>query len=175
MFRIKLIAMAIVGISAFALTTTETGSDMLKLSEHETFSRVITESDPPCLQMYYHIERYAEEYDIPKRYAYGIAYKETHYRGPFDWDYKPGLVSSAGAVGPMQIMPQYAHPYVDGSFTRDELRTNVEMNVKASMRMLKKLKERYGDWKLVFGAYNTGRPMINQYALDVYNHNPNWK
>ena len=30
--------------------------------------------------------------------------------------------------------------------------------------------ETYKDWKVAFGAYNTGRPVVNQYALDVYNY-----
>jgi Transglycosylase SLT domain len=135
----------------------------------------IDKASPPCLQMYYAIEKYAPEYGIPLDYAYGIAYYETRYQGPFHWEYDQAQGSSAGAVGPMQIMPQYAHPYVDGPFTTQELKTDIEMNVKASMRMLQKLKKLHGDWQLVFGAYNTGRPMINDYARNVYNYKPKFK
>jgi len=134
----------------------------------------LVENAPPCLQMYECIEKYAREYDIPLDYAYGIAYAETRYHGPFDWKYNHARVSSAGAVGPMQIMPRYAHPYVDGEFTRDELMTDIDMNVKASMRMLRKLYSIHKNWKLVFGAYNTGKPCVNGYAESVYNYKPNF-
>ena len=39
-----------------------------------------------------------------KRYAYGIAYAETRYKGPFHWNYNPAQTSCVGAEGPMQIM-----------------------------------------------------------------------
>jgi soluble lytic murein transglycosylase-like protein len=74
----------------------------------------------------------------------------------------------------MQIMPQYAAPYVDGQFTKTQLRDNIEMNVKASMRMLRKLKDKHGDWKLAFGAYNTGRPCVNGYAEKVSKFKPSF-
>lgn len=135
----------------------------------------IDKTSPPCLQMYYAIEKYAPEYGIPLDFAYGIAYYETRYQGPFHWNYNQIQESSAGAVGPMQIMPRYAHPYVDGSFTVQDLKTDIDMNVKASMRMLKKLKKIHKDWQLVFGAYNTGRPIINEYAKNVYNYKPKFK
>lgn len=173
MFKLKVLGLATIAIGAFAFTTI--GIEVAKNPTPKTFNRVVTDNDPPCLQMYYYIEHYAEEYGIPKRYAYGIAYKETHYRGPFDWKYNHALTSSAGAVGPMQIMPQYAHPHVEGDFTREELKTDIAMNVRASMSMLHNLKNRFGDWKVVFGYYNTGRPIVNQYAIDVYNHKPQWK
>jgi soluble lytic murein transglycosylase-like protein len=55
---------------------------------------------------------------------------------------------------------------------KDQLKNDIELNVKTSMMLLRHLFDVYKDWKLVFGAYNTGRPLINQYALDVYNYNP---
>ena len=63
----------------------------------EMLKTEIKATDPPCLQMYFYIEKYAEEFSIPKSYAYGIAYCETRYNGPFHWDYNPARTSSAGA------------------------------------------------------------------------------
>jgi soluble lytic murein transglycosylase-like protein len=54
------------------------------------------------------------------------------------------------------------------------LKTDIEMNVKASMRMLRKLYEKHGDWKLAFGAYNTGHACVNGYAQKVASYNPNY-
>ena len=42
------------------------------------------------------------------------------------------------------------------------------------MKLLQKLKNKYGSWEVAFGVYNTGRPMVNQYAMDVYRFEPNW-
>jgi len=131
----------------------------------------IKRTAPPCIQMYDAIQKYAAEHNIPLRYAFGVAYAETRYRGPMQWGYNPGQSSGAGAVGPMQIMPQYGKKYADGrSATREDFRTNIDLNVMVSMKMLRHLKDTYGDWKLAFGAYNTGRPCVNDYALRVYNY-----
>ena len=131
-------------------------------------------TDPPCLQMYFYIEKYAEEFNIPKSYAYGIAYCETRYNGPFHWGYDPAKTSSAGALGPMQVMPATSRLINKETVSKEKLKTDISYNVRTSMKLLRRLHDKYGDWKIVFGAYNTGRPMINQYALNVYNYKPKW-
>lgn len=137
--------------------------------------KLVSVTDPPCMQMYFHIERYADSFNIPKRYAYGIASAETGYRGPFHWNYNPGQASGAGAVGPMQIMLETARRNNKDNVSREKLRTDIEYNVMTSMKVLRKLYNKYGDWKTVFGCYNTGRPIINGYAHRVYNHVIDWK
>lgn len=133
---------------------------------------VINQTAPPCLQMYYLIDKYAAKYNIPRKYAYGIAYYETRYTNPFQWDYNHKQASSAGAVGPMQVMlPTAKMMWPRKPITKTELTNSIQLNVETSMKLLRYLYDRYGDWKLVFGAYNTGRPMVNQYALNVYNYN----
>ena len=140
----------------------------------EIVTKQIKTTDPPCLQMYFYIEKYAEEYNIPRSYAYGIAYCETRYDGPFHWNYIPSQTSSVGAVGPMQIMLATANYINKSKTTKDKLKNDIELNVKTSMKLLRHLKDTYHDWKLVFGCYNTGRPMVNNYAIRVYNYSPNW-
>ena len=132
-------------------------------------------SSPPCLRMYDAINKYADMYNIPKVYAFGIAYKETRYNGPFDWKYRHAQTSYAGAIGPMQIMPSTADlMWRDSKVSRTKLMNDIDFNVHTSMKLLRKLHDRYRDWKTVFGCYNTGRPMINQYAIDVFNHKIKW-
>ena len=127
---------------------------------------------PPCIEMHNCIERYSEKYEIPKKYAYGVAFKETRYQGAFHWGYNPGQVSCVGAVGPMQVMYTTAQMmWRERRFTKDDLKNNIDFNVETSMKLLRHLHDIYGDWKIVFGCYNTGRPLVNQYAIDVYNFN----
>ena len=129
----------------------------------------ITKQAPACLQMYYNIEKYAKMYSIPRRYAYGIAYAETRYEGPHQWEYDHKQTSSAGAIGPMQIMPTTADMvWPEKNISRKELKNSVKLNVETSMKLLRQLHDKYGDWKRVFGCYNTGRPCINNYAKEVY-------
>jgi soluble lytic murein transglycosylase-like protein len=131
----------------------------------------VNENTPPCIQLYYYIDKYAEEYNIPKAYAYGVAHVETGYRGPFHWSYNPAQTSSVGAVGPMQIMPTTAKMmWPKWEIDKEELRTNIEFNAKTSMKLLRYLYDRYGDWKTVFGCYNTGRPCVNEYAERVHSY-----
>lgn len=123
----------------------------------------------PCLEVFKAIEKHSAQYDIPRKYAYAIAFEETRYLGPFHWEYSPGQTSSAGAVGPMQVMYGTARGlFPELEFSRDDLKTNIDLNVECSMKLLRELHNRYGDWKKVFGAYNTGKPIINSYALRVY-------
>jgi soluble lytic murein transglycosylase-like protein len=146
-------------LSSFILIrmTKETSEDIFK-------SNLGKVSSTYSLKMYESIEKYSDKYEIPKYIAYNIAYLETRYRGPFDFRYNGSLVSSAGAKGPMQILPTTAN-YISGkSITNKELLHNVELNVEISMKLLNKLHKSYNDWSLVCGYYNTGYPKVNGYA-----------
>ena len=88
--------------------------------------REVTPNDPPCLQMYFSIEKFADKYNVPKKYAYGVAYAETRYEGPFDWNYKHTQKSFAGAIGPMQIMPSTARMmWPDSTITNKRLMCDI--------------------------------------------------
>lgn len=114
--------------------------------------------------IYETIEKYSDIYNIPKHIAYNIAYKETTYKGPFHWNYNPYRTSVSGAEGPMQVMPSTARIVNNRKIKSVDLRTDIELNISTSMKLLSQLYKRYGDWELVCGAYNTGRPIINEYA-----------
>jgi hypothetical protein len=121
-------------------------------------------NSPYSLQVYNSIEKYSKQYKIPKYVAYNIAFLETRYQGPFDWDYHGKLTSYAGAKGPMQIMPKTAN-YISGkNITQKELLHNIDLNIQISMKFLNKLHKQYNDWGLICGYYNTGYPQINEYA-----------
>jgi len=134
----------------------------------------IDQGSPPSVKMYNCIKAYADTFDIPLRFAFGIANAETGYKGPFHWKYNPAQISCAGAVGPMQVMVATARWTNKDHVSKERLRTDIEYNVKTSMKYLRKLYNKYGDWKITFGCYNTGRPCVNGYAHKVYNHKLNW-
>jgi len=126
------------------------------------------------LQMYESIEHWSDSFNVPKYIAYNVAYLETGYRGPFDFNYNPYQISHMGAQGPMQIITRWAYPYVGHHLTDKELRTNIDLNVKISMQMLSVWYKIHKDWTLACGAYNSGQPIRNDYAVYA-SSNKNYK
>jgi hypothetical protein len=76
-------------ISSFRLLTPE---EVVTSPIRKSFTVNVT--DPPCIQVYSCIEFYADSFNIPRKYAYGIASLETGYKGPFHWKYKNTQISS---------------------------------------------------------------------------------
>jgi soluble lytic murein transglycosylase-like protein len=129
------------------------------------------------MKMYDYLEKYSKEYEIPKYIFYNIAFLETRYKGPFDWDYVPSKVSPVGAQGPMQVMPSTAKLIHKKSIPIDILRNDIEFNVRTSAILLNKLFKQYKSWSLVCGCYNTGKPIINGYAkfcVSNLDYQKNW-
>ena len=122
------------------------------------------------LQMYESIEHWSDSFNIPKHIAYNVAWLETRYQGPFHFDYNPYQTSSAGAVGPMQIITKWAHKFAGRRLSEKELKTNIDLNVKISMKMLRTWYSIYNDWTLATGAYNSGSPIRNDYAIYATTH-----
>ena len=94
---------------------------------------------PTSMKMYELIEKYSDEYEIPKYIAYNVAYMETRYLGPFHWKYNPYQESFAGAVGPMQIMPTTSDYINKVNYSKKRLTTDIELNVETSMKLLNRL------------------------------------
>jgi soluble lytic murein transglycosylase-like protein len=126
---------------------------------------------PPCIELHNSLEKYTAEYKIPTKIAYRIAFSETRYQGPLHWNYDHQKTSSAGALGPMQVMYSTAKSmFPNETFTPTELKNDIDFNVHCSMKLLRKLMDRYGNWKIVLGAYSTGRPCINGYSEKICNN-----
>lgn len=137
-----------------------------------------TPTSPTSLEMYELIDKYSDKYEIPKHIAFNVAFLETRYCGPFDWKYKPSQTSSAGAVGPMQIMPTTANDVHHRKVSVKKLKTNIKFNIQTSMKLLHTLHNRYGNWSIVCGYYNTGHPKVNNYArfcVKNIDYQKNWK
>jgi soluble lytic murein transglycosylase-like protein len=135
-------------------------------------------TSPTSMRMYELIEKYSDKYDVPKYIAYNVAFKETRYQGPFHWNYNPSQVSCVGALGPMQIMPGTAKMIAKKHIDNDELMNNLKTNMEISMKLLNNLYKQYKSWSIACGCYNTGRPIVNEYALFCVNNKDyrrNWK
>jgi soluble lytic murein transglycosylase-like protein len=118
-------------------------------------------------KLYEGIDHYSDSFGVPKHIAFNIAYQETGYRGPFDIGYNPRQTSFAGAVGPMQIIPKYGAPFAGRTITGQELMDNPTLSAHLSMKILRYWYDRFGDWVLACGAYNSGKPIRNQYAVNA--------
>jgi soluble lytic murein transglycosylase-like protein len=132
------------------------------------------QTDPPCLQMYFYIEQYADSFNVPKKIAYGIARMETGYRGYKHWKYNPKQTSTASAVGAMQIKVSTARWINKDNVSVDKLKSDVEYNVMTSMKYLRKIYNKTHRWDLSLGEYNTGRPCVNDYASKIINYKFDW-
>lgn len=161
-------------MGAFAVTALTVTEPEIPQTQEVRIPDSIDQGSPPCIKVYNYIKAYADTFDIPIQYAFGVAYAETRYSGPFHWRYNPAQTSSAGAVGPMQVMVSTARYINRDGVSKDYLRTNIEYNVYTSMKLLRRLYNLRGNWKVVFGEYNTGRPCINGYAERVYNYKIDW-
>jgi hypothetical protein len=137
-----------------------------KQEKQEVESKIKT-AQAPSLKLFYSLEKYSEEFDVPMEIAIGIAEHETGYGGPFDWDYNPALTSSANAYGAMQIQVPTANYFSDSVLTKHDLLHNIELNAMLSMKIISYLKKKHGSWELALGAYNTGRPIVNGYARSI--------
>ena len=166
------IGIAVGAIIAATLTVTE---PEVQPTQEVRIPDSIDQGSPPSLQMYKYIKAYADTFDVPVRYAFGVAYCETRYEGPFQWKYNPAQTSHTGAEGPMQILLSTARYLNKDGVSRERLRTDIEYNVKTSMYYLRRLYNRYRNWAIVFGCYNTGYPQVNGYARRVINHKIDWR
>ena len=124
--KIGIVAGAVI---ATALTVTK---PELQATQESRIPDSIDQGSPPSLKMYKYIKAYADTFDIPLNYAFGIAYAETRYEGPFQWKYNPAQTSPTGAEGPMQILLSTARYLNRDKVSRERLRTDIEYNVKYS-------------------------------------------
>jgi len=167
MLKLKLITkLVLLCTISIALTSAVTSETVLDPYLKDINNDNIVNSSP-SIQMYFYIKKYAEEFSIPEPYAFSLAYQETRYGGPLDSNYNHKQKSYAGALGPMQIMPATAKLIYGVSIPKFKLMSDINLNVMISMKLLRRLHNKYNDWGLVFGAYNTGRPCVNRYARNI--------
>jgi len=99
------------------------------------------------------LHRMCKRFNVPYSYVYRLIYKESKFI--------PGLVSSGGARGYMQLMPAtyliYKSKYIK-KYNDFDTYTDNQKNLVIGTFMIATIYEKYGDWKKVFACYNTGNP-----------------
>ena len=87
--------------------------------------------------------------------------KQLKYLAVVESELKTRAVSKVGAVGPWQLMPSTARILGLKVNAHYDERKNYYKSTKAAARYLKDLHKVYGDWLLVFAAYNGGEGTVN--------------
>jgi len=88
------IAAGALAVAAFSVTQPE--EKLTDITQEVRIPESIDRGSPPSLQMYKYIKMYADTFNIPLRYAFGIANAETSYKGPFHWNYNSRTDASDG-------------------------------------------------------------------------------
>jgi membrane-bound lytic murein transglycosylase D len=86
---------------------------------------------------------------------------QLKYLAVIESSLQPSMVSTAGAVGPWQIMPDEAKEYGLRTGKSDE-RKDFTKSTTVAAKMLSKLYDHFGDWLLVIAAYNAGEGRVRQ-------------
>ena len=108
-----------------------------------------------------YVESYAEQYGVPETLVFAVIRTESSFNS--------GAVSSAGAVGLMQMLPE-TFEWLTDEILFDHLESGMlydpETNIKYGTYLLSRYYDRYGDWELVFAAYNGGPGNLDKWLED---------
>lgn len=107
-----------------------------------------------------HVEKYAEIYGVPTHICYAVIKCESGFDST--------AVSSAGAIGLMQITPStftYLCSRLGDSYEAGML-YDPETNIRYGIYYLSMLYDRFGVWETVFAAYNCGPSRVDGWIRD---------
>lgn len=144
--------------NGFALITGNTSVDL----EMKNYSQQFLSKRGSEFSKFKNSPRYQRIFDMYDRILskYGIP-KELKYLSVIESALNPNCLSSAGALGPWQLMPDEAQRYNLLRGGRD-LRTDFEESTVAASKLINSLYKTYGDWLLVLSAYNAGVGRVNK-------------
>ena len=100
----------------------------------------------------------AGRHGVPAPFALAVAWQESGWQ--------QGVVSRAGAIGVMQLMPDTADWIAGAMLGRPVDPRDLEDNVTAGVRLLKHYLDRYdGDRSLVLAAYYQGQGAVDRHGI----------
>lgn len=108
-----------------------------------------------------YVSEYAKEYDVPEHIIYAVIKAESGF--------DPEARSGAGALGLMQLMPvtfedltdNHLREYLDSSKLYDP-----KVNIRYGVYYLSYLYRMFGNWDVVFAAYNGGLGNVREWLED---------
>ena len=108
-----------------------------------------------------HVENYAAQYGVPETLVFAVIRTES--------EFDSGAVSSAGAVGLMQMMPD-TFEWLTNEILFDHLDEGMlydpETNIRYGTYLLSRLYDRYGDWEVALASYNAGAGNVDGWLED---------
>ena len=100
----------------------------------------------------------AERQGVPPAFALAVAWQESGWQ--------QAVVSSAGAIGVMQLMPDTAEWIAESMLGRPVNPRDINHNVTAGVRLLKHYLDRYdGNRALVLAAYYQGQAAVDRHGI----------
>lgn len=105
------------------------------------------------------ISLYANEFSVDEDLAYAVIRAESGF--------KKNAVSSAGAIGLMQLMPEtanYIWKKLEGESVQDLF--NVKVNLRIGIYYLSYLSQKFSDIDTVLSAYNAGEGNVSEWLKD---------
>ena len=103
------------------------------------------------------VEHYSSVYGVPSGVIYAVIKTESNFN--------PHAVSSAGAVGVMQIMPSTFEWLMGLMGESHEVAAlyDPEINIRYGTYLLRYLYDRYGQYETAFAAYNAGMGNVSEW------------
>ena len=106
-----------------------------------------------------YVEKYAEQFDVPASMVYAVIKTES--------DFDPNALSSAGAMGLMQMMPETflwltSEEHLGEARGIDDL-YDPETSIRYGVYYLRYLYEKFSNWNTVAAAYNAGEGNVTKW------------
>ena len=103
------------------------------------------------------VNKYAEQHSVPEQLVFAIIKVESNF--------DPSVVSSAGAMGLMQMLPstyEWLTTKLGDNYSKDDL-YDPETNIRYGTYYLQYLYSRFGTWEKAIIAYNWGEGNFSEF------------
>lgn len=158
MFRDKSTWLVLAGLGALVYLTRQQTGDAVETGVEDVQAALsgwqVVNEGPVWVPVLHSVEA---QYGIPRDLLARMAYQETHFRQVYIDGSK---ASSAGALGIMQLMPEYfGSVRVARPFTAEDSVAQIQEAAQELVRLYRY----YQDWGLAVAAYNDGERNVDKY------------